>query len=417
MDKLVIEGGVRLEGTVTVDGAKNAALPAMAAALLTEEPILLSNVPAVVDIRTMSRLLDHLGVAISNEQDHLSLHASTLTSCEAPYDLVRTMRASILVLGPLISREGYARVSFPGGCAIGARPVNLHLMGLEAMGVTLELRGGYIEGRAKKLNGAKIYLDIPSVTGTENLMMAATLAKGETIIENAAREPEVVDLASLLTKMGAEISGAGTPRIVIHGKERLNGATHSIIADRIVAGTLAAAAAITRGNVLIRGATMSHLEAVAQKMRLAGVRIEEGPDGIHVIASERLRSVDIQTSFYPGFPTDLQAQFMAMMCVADGVSTIRETVFENRFMHVAELRRMGADILVDGPTAVVRGVDCLEAAPVMATDLRASASLVLAGLVARGTTVVSRVYHLDRGYAALETKLCSLGARIHRERI
>ncbi len=417
MDKLVIEGGVRLEGTVTVDGAKNAALPAMAAALLTEEPILLSNVPAVVDIRTMSRLLDHLGVAISNEQDHLSLHASTLTSCEAPYDLVRTMRASILVLGPLISREGYARVSFPGGCAIGARPVNLHLMGLEAMGVTLELRGGYIEGRAKKLNGAKIYLDIPSVTGTENLMMAATLAKGETIIENAAREPEVVDLASLLTKMGAEISGAGTPRIVIHGKERLNGATHSIIADRIVAGTLAAAAAITRGNVLIRGATMSHLEAVAQKMRLASVRIEEGPDGIHVIASERLRSVDIQTSFYPGFPTDLQAQFMAMMCVADGVSTIRETVFENRFMHVAELRRMGADILVDGPTAVVRGVDCLEAAPVMATDLRASASLVLAGLVARGTTVVSRVYHLDRGYAALETKLCSLGARIHRERI
>jgi len=416
MDKLIIEGGARLQGEVRVDGAKNAALPAMAASLLTDEPVYLRNVPAVVDIRTMGRLLDHLGVSVSGSGENLALQASALQCCEAPYDLVRTMRASILVLGPLIGREGYAKVSFPGGCAIGARPVNLHLMGLEAMGVALELRGGYIEGRAKRLRGARIYLDIPSVTGTENLMMAAALARGETTIENAAREPEVVDLALMLNKMGANISGAGTPRIVVQGTQRLKGVEHEIIGDRIVAGTFAAASAITRGDVLIRGAPAAHLESVLQKMTQAGACVEASAEGIRVSASERLKSVDIQTSPYPGFPTDLQAQFMAMMCVAGGVSTIRETVFENRFMHVAELRRMGADILVEGPTAIVRGVDHLEGAPVMATDLRASASLVLAGLAARGTTVVSRVYHLDRGYASLESKLGSLGARIRRER-
>jgi UDP-N-acetylglucosamine 1-carboxyvinyltransferase len=416
MDKLIIEGGARLQGEVRVDGAKNAALPAMAASLLTDEPVYLRNVPAVVDIRTMGRLLDHLGVSVSGSRENLALQASALRCCEAPYDLVRTMRASILVLGPLIGREGYAKVSFPGGCAIGARPVNLHLMGLEAMGVALELRGGYIEGRAKRLRGARIYLDIPSVTGTENLMMAAALARGETTIENAAREPEVVDLALMLNKMGANISGAGTPRIVVQGTQRLKGVEHEIIGDRIVAGTFAAASAITRGDVLIRGAPAAHLESVLQKMTQAGACVEASAEGIRVSASERLKSVDIQTSPYPGFPTDLQAQFMAMMCVAGGVSTIRETVFENRFMHVAELRRMGADILVEGPTAIVRGVDHLEGAPVMATDLRASASLVLAGLAARGTTVVSRVYHLDRGYASLESKLGSLGARIRRER-
>lgn len=416
MDKLIIEGGARLQGEVRVDGAKNAALPAMAASLLTDQPVYLRNVPAVVDIRTMGRLLDHLGVSVGGSGESLALQASALRCCEAPYDLVRTMRASILVLGPLIGREGYAKVSFPGGCAIGARPVNLHLMGLEAMGVALELRGGYIEGRAKRLRGARIYLDIPSVTGTENLMMAAALAQGETTIENAAREPEVVDLALLLNKMGAKISGAGTPRIVIQGTRRLEGAEHEIIGDRIVAGTFAAAAAITRGDVLIRGASAAHLESVLRKMTLAGACLEASAEGIRVSAAERLKSVDIQTSPYPGFPTDLQAQFMAMMCVAGGVSTIKETVFENRFMHVAELRRMGADILVEGPTAIVRGVDRLEGAPVMATDLRASASLVLAGLAARGTTVVSRVYHLDRGYASLESKLGSLGAHIRRER-
>jgi len=416
MDKLIIEGGARLQGEVRVDGAKNAALPAMAASLLTDEPVYLRNVPAVVDIRTMGRLLDHLGVSVSGSRENLALQASALRCCEAPYDLVRTMRASILVLGPLIGREGYAKVSFPGGCAIGARPVNLHLMGLEAMGVALELRGGYIQGRAKRLRGARIYLDIPSVTGTENLMMAAALARGETTIENAAREPEVVDLALMLNKMGANILGAGTPRIVVQGTQRLKGVEHEIIGDRIVAGTFAAASAITRGDVLIRGAPAAHLESVLQKMTQAGACVEASAEGIRVSASERLKSVDIQTSPYPGFPTDLQAQFMAMMCVAGGVSTIRETVFENRFMHVAELRRMGADILVEGPTAIVRGVDHLEGAPVMATDLRASASLVLAGLAARGTTVVSRVYHLDRGYASLESKLGSLGARIRRER-
>ena len=414
MDKLIIEGGARLQGEVRVDGAKNAALPAMAASLLTDEPVYLRNVPAVVDIRTMGRLLDHLGVSVSGSRENLALQASALRCCEAPYDLVRTMRASILVLGPLIGREGYAKVSFPGGCAIGARPVNLHLMGLEAMGVALELRGGYIQGRAKRLRGARIYLDIPSVTGTENLMMAAALARGETTIENAAREPEVVDLALMLNKMGANILGAGTPRIVVQGTQRLKGVEHEIIGDRIVAGTFAAASAITRGDVLIRGAPAAHLESVLQKMTQAGACVEASAEGIRVSASERLKSVDIQTSPYPGFPTDLQAQFMAMMCVAGGVSTIRETVFENRFMHAVELMRLGADIRIDGNTAFVTGVPRLAGATVMATDLRASASLVIAGLAAEGETLIERIYHLDRGYQRMEEKLAALGARVKR---
>ena len=415
MDKLIVEGGVPLRGEVVVGGAKNAALPALAASLLAEgTDVCLENIPPVVDIRTMCSLLRNLGAAIDLEGSSARISPKDLKNREAPYDLVRTMRASVLVLGPLLGRYGYARVSFPGGCAIGARPINLHLSGLESMGARISLEGGYIEAQAKRLKGAEIYLDTPSVTGTENLMMAAVLADGKTCIANAAMEPEIVDLATLLTAMGARIRGAGTERIEIDGVSRVSGTTHCIIPDRIEAATYAAAAAMTGGDIHLRGACKDHVHAVIQKMTGAGVVFLADAEGLRVTAPGRLRSVDIKTAPYPGFPTDVQAQFMAMMCVADGTSVIRETVFENRFMHVAELKRLGADIQIEGPSAVVRGLASLQGAPVMATDLRASASLVLAGLSASDTTVVSRIYHLDRGYTAIEEKLSRLGARIRR---
>ncbi len=415
MDKLVIEGGIPLHGEIDIDGAKNAALPALTAALLAEEgTVVLENVPPVADIRTMCRLLRHMGAEVEDLGTLIRMPAKELTSLEAPYDLVRTMRASILTLGPLVARYGRAKVSAPGGCAIGARPVNLHLAGLEAMGATITLHQGYIEARAERLKGARIYLDTPTVTGTENLVMAAVLADGVTHIENAAREPEISDLCALLVGMGAKISGAGSERIEIEGVTRLRGTTHRIIPDRIETATYAAAAAITGGEILLRGADQEPLTSVIQKMTAAGVLFRREDEAIRVSADGTLVGTDVQTAPHPGFPTDVQAQFMAMMALAEGTSVIRETVFENRFMHVAELRRMGADIRVDGPAAVVRGVPRLEGAPVMATDLRASASLVLAGLAARGTTTVSRIYHLDRGYRALEKKLAALGARIER---
>ena len=415
MDKLIVEGGVPLRGEVVVGGAKNAALPALAASLLAEgTDVCLENLPPVVDIRTMCSLLRNLGAAIDLEGSSARISPKDLKNREAPYDLVRTMRASVLVLGPLLGRYGYARVSFPGGCAIGARPINLHLSGLESMGARISLEGGYIEAQAKRLKGAEIYLDTPSVTGTENLMMAAVLADGKTCIANAAMEPEIVDLATLLIAMGARIRGAGTERIEIDGVSRVSGTTHCIIPDRIEAATYAAAAAMTGGDIHLRGACKDHVHAVIQKMTGAGVVFLADAEGLRVTAPGRLRSVDIKTAPYPGFPTDVQAQFMAMMCVADGTSVIRETVFENRFMHVAELKRLGADIQIEGPSAVIRGSASLQGAPVMATDLRASASLVLAGLSASDTTVVSRIYHLDRGYTAIEEKLSRLGARIRR---
>lgn len=415
MYKLILEGGLPLRGEVVVDGAKNAALPALAASLLAEGPAcLLENIPAVADIRTMCSLLRKLGSQVEMDGTSIQIGSSDLTGWEAPYDLVRTMRASVLVLGPLLARYGHARVSFPGGCAIGARPINLHLKGLEAMGARISLDGGYIEARTERLKGSEIYLDTPTVTGTENLMMAAALAQGSTSIDNAAMEPEIVDLAAFLTAMGARIRGAGSERIEIEGVSRLTGAAHRIIADRIEAATFAAAAAITGGDIELLGACKDHLHSIVQKMTESGVRFDTGPDVLRVTAPERLTGSDIKTAPYPGFPTDVQAQFMAMMSLAEGTSVIRETVFENRFMHVAELKRLGADIKVEGPSAVVRGVSSLQGAPVMATDLRASASLVLAGLAASGRTVVSRIYHLDRGYASLELKLARLGARIRR---
>ena len=417
MDKLIIEGGRRLEGDVQISGAKNAALPCLAAFLLVESgQAVLENVPQVVDIRTMTRLLQSLGLSIEMDGPIVRAAPGELKHWEAPYDLVRTMRASVLVLGPLVGRYGFARVSFPGGCAIGARPINLHLAGLEAMGARISLDGGYVEARASRLKGAEIYLDTPTVTGTENLMMAAALAEGTTSIENAAMEPEVVDLADFLNAMGAKIRGAGTERIEIQGVTRLSGACHRIIPDRIEAATYAAAAAITAGDVRLLGARKDHLHAVIQKMSAAGVLFQEEPPGLRVTSQGPLKSVDAKTAPFPGFPTDVQAQLMAMMCVADGSSVIRETVFENRFMHVAELKRMGADIRLEGASAVVRGVPALQGAPVMATDLRASASLVIAALVAKGTTEISRIYHLDRGYFALDQKLEALGAKVRRVR-
>ncbi len=415
MDKLLIEGGVALHGEVGIDGAKNAALPALAAALLAENrEVLLENVPVVVDIRTMCRLLRHMGASVEAEGTSIRILPRDLTSLEAPYDLVRTMRASILTLGPLLARYGYAKVSSPGGCAIGERPIDLHLAGLQAMGARIDLLEGYIEARADRLKGAEIYLDTPTVTGTENLLMAATLAEGRTIIENAAMEPEISDLAALLRAMGARIEGEGTERIEILGTTRLEGVSHRVIPDRIETATYAAAAAISRGDVLIRGADREMLASVIQKMTAAGVRVTPEADGLRVASGERLRSVDVTTAPYPGFPTDVQAQFMGMMSLAEGTSIIREMVFENRFMHAAELRRMGADIRTEGASAVVRGVASLKAAPVMATDLRASACLVLAGLAAKGETKIARIYHLDRGYSRLEEKLSRLGARVRR---
>jgi UDP-N-acetylglucosamine 1-carboxyvinyltransferase len=415
MDKFQITGGRRLEGEVRASGAKNAALPILAAGLLTDRPLFLRNVPELQDVTTMLRLLARMGVsATAAGGGEVRVDAGALREAVAPYELVKMMRASILVLGPLLARHGEARVSLPGGCAIGARPVNLHVSGLEAMGATISIEGGYIHATAGRLAGARIVQDTVTVTGTENLMMAATLAKGRTVIENAAREPEVVDLAACLAAMGAEIKGAGTDTIVVEGRERLGGCEHRVLPDRIETGTFLVAGAITRGRVRVTGSEPAHLDAVIAKLREAGAEVAVGPDWIEVDMPGRARAVDIRTAPHPGFPTDMQAQFAALDAVADGVGTIIETIFENRFMHMLELRRLGADVRIEGHTAVVHGVPRLSGAPVMATDLRASASLLLAGLVAEGTTDVQRIYHIDRGYEHIEEKMRRLGADIRR---
>ncbi len=416
MDKLIIEGGNRLVGEVQVSGAKNAVLPLMAASLLIDGPNTVTNVPRLKDIETFKKLLRRMGceVASENKGETLKISAPDSVKPEAPYELVKTMRASILVLGPLVSRFKRARVSLPGGCTIGARPVNLHLTGLQKMGADVAIEHGYIVVKAARLKGAKISFDIPTVTGTENLMLAAVFADGRTTIENAAREPEVVALAEALVKMGADISGAGTERIRVEGVSELKPASHRVIPDRVEAGTFMVASAMTKGNTLIKDCPLGHLEALTEKLEAAGAEIREEPEGVNVTGDWPVRSVDIKTRPYPGFPTDMQAQMMAMMTRASGLSVITEEVFENRFMHVGELKRMGADITVDGRNAIVKGVERISGAPVMATDLRASASLVLAGLVADGITEVSRIYHLDRGYEGIEKKLGSLGANIKR---
>lgn len=417
MDQLVIRGGRSLTGEVRVGGAKNAALPLMAAALLSEEPLELHNAPRLVDVRTIARLLRHMGVEVEGDgTPSIRLQARSVPRPEAPYDLVKTMRASVLVLGPLAARFGRARVSLPGGCAIGPRPINLHLMGLEKLGATIRLDQGYVEVEARRLRGTRIAFDLQTVTGTENLMMAAALAEGTTVLENAACEPEVVDVAQLLNAMGAKVEGAGSASITIHGVSALGGARHRIVPDRIEAGTFAVAAAITGGDILLRGCQPDHLEAVTAKLEEAGARVQAGRDSLRVTAAGRPRAVNVRTQPFPGFATDMQAQVMALMAIAEGRSVITETVFENRFMHVNELLRLGADITIAGSTAVVQGLPGLRGAPVMATDLRASASLVLAGLAARGRTVISRIYHLDRGYEAIEEKLTALGADIERVR-
>ncbi|MBI3938598.1 MAG: UDP-N-acetylglucosamine 1-carboxyvinyltransferase [Betaproteobacteria bacterium] len=417
MDRLVIEGGVPLRGEVRVSGAKNAALPILTAALLAGEPLRVANVPHLGDVTTMLGLLARMGVAISvDEKLGVELGAGRLDNPVAPYELVKTMRASILTLGPLIARCGEARVSLPGGCAIGLRPVDQHIKGLQAMGATIAIEHGYILARARRLRGARIFMDLVTVTGTENLMMAAALADGVTVIENAAREPEIVDLACCLNAMGARIEGAGGDVVTIEGVERLHGAAHRVMPDRIETGTFLAAAAATGGEVRLTGARADILDAVLDKLREAGAHIEAGDDWVKAGMDSRLNAVNVRTAPYPAFPTDMQAQFMTLNSIAQGTALITETIFENRFMHAQELRRLGADIEVEGNTAVVRGMPYLDGAAVMATDLRASASLVLAGLVARGSTTVDRVYHLDRGYEAIEEKLSRLGARIRRVR-
>jgi UDP-N-acetylglucosamine 1-carboxyvinyltransferase len=417
MDKLLIEGGVPLAGEVDISGAKNAALPILAAALLTSEPVTVQNVPHLRDVTTMLGLLGQMGVAISlDERLGVELRAAELGDPVAPYDMVKTMRASVLVLGPLVARLGQARVSLPGGCAIGLRPVDQHIKGLQAMGATIAIEHGYMLARAERLNGTRICMDLVTVTGTENLMMAATLASGTTVIENAACEPEVIDLADCLNAMGAKIRGAGTGSITIEGVERLHGARHRVMPDRIETGTFLVAAAATGGAVRLNGARAGILDAVLDKLRETGADIETGENWISVKANGALNAVNVRTAPYPAFPTDMQAQFVALNSVAKGTAVVTETIFENRFMHVQELKRLGADIEVEGNTAVVKGVPHLDGAVVMATDLRASASLVLAGLVARGTTIVDRVYHLDRGYERIEEKLSKLGARIRRVR-
>ncbi len=413
MDKIVIVGGESLRGDVRISGAKNAALPILASALLVGGWNTFHNIPDLMDIKTIRKLLNSLGVEIEG-QGTLRINAGVITSCEASYDLVRTMRASILVLGPLVARMGEARVSLPGGCAIGARPVNLHIKALRALGAEVTLRDGYVEAKATRLKGAEIYFDISTVTGTENIMMAATLAEGKTLLKNAAREPEVVNLAEVLIGMGARIRGAGSDVITIEGVERLHPAEAAVIPDRIEAGTFLIAAGITGGDVRILGCNPLHLDALIAKLRDAGMRIDVAEDSLRAAGGGTLRSVDVKTLPYPGFPTDLQAQIMALMAVAKGLSVITETVFENRFMHVSEMIRMGADIVIQGKSALVRGVSKLHGAQVMATDLRASASLILAGLAAEGTTVLSRVYHIDRGYQQIEKKLSALGADIRR---
>jgi len=414
MDKILVRGGKRLEGEVSVEGAKNAALPILLASLLTSERCTFRNVPLVVDVRTTLRLLAELGARTEEDAGCVSVQADRLARLEATYDLVKTMRASFLALGRLLARFGHARVSTPGGCAIGSRPVDLHLEGLQKMGARTRIVHGYAEAEAERLRGAQIYLDFPSVGATEHLMMVATLADGTTRIENAAREPEVVDLARALTAMGARITGAGEDVVTIEGVPALHGLDFTVVPDRIEAGTFMIAAAITDGDVYVRGARAEHLHALILKLREAGVDVREDAQGVRVIGNGRLRSVDVKTMPYPGFPTDLQAQTMAALTLAEGRSVISETIFENRFMHVLELNRMGADIKIEGNTAIVRGVATLSGAPVMATDLRASVCLILAGLAAEGVTELSRVYHLDRGYAHLEAKLSALGADIRR---
>ena len=414
MDKLLIEGNGPLHGDIQVSGAKNAALPILCAGLLTAEDVHLSNVPNLQDVRTMLRLLRQMGVRAEQEGESVLLNGAGINSPEAPYELVKTMRASILVLGPLLARFGEARVSLPGGCAIGARPVDQHIKGLQAMGASVTIEHGFINARASRLKGARIITDMITVTGTENLLMAATLAEGETVLENAAREPEVSDLAHLLVKMGARIEGIGTDRLVIQGVERLGTARHTVVGDRIEAGTFLCAVAAAGGDVTLRGIDPTILDAVLDKLREAGVQIESGADWIRVRMAGRPRAVSFRTSEYPAFPTDMQAQFMALNAVADGAATVTETIFENRFMHVQELNRLGANIVIEGNTAVVTGVQALSGAMVMATDLRASASLVIAGLVAQGETLIDRIYHLDRGYDRMEHKLSAVGAKIRR---
>ena len=415
MDKLTIAGGAPLSGEIRISGAKNAALPLMCAALLTREPLTLSNAPHLRDVSTMVRLLAQMGVEVSlDDRLGLSLRAERLSDPLAPYDLVKTMRASILVLGPLVARCGEARVSLPGGCAIGLRPVDLHIKGLEALGAEISVEQGYIAARAKRLKGARIVMDLVTVTGTENLMMAACLAQGTTVIENAAREPEVVDLAQCLLAMGARISGAGTDVIRIEGVNQLRGAAHRIMPDRIETGTFLAAAAATGGRITLHGADSGILEAVLEKLRESGAELSTGNGTISLAMRGRPKSINVRTAPYPAFPTDMQAQLMALDAIAEGTATITETVFENRFMHALEMQRLGADIEISGNIATVRGVGKLQGATVMATDLRASASLVIAGLVAEGETTVDRIYHLDRGYECIEEKLAQLGARIKR---
>ena len=414
MDKLLIEGGAVLRGEVAISGAKNAALPILCAALLTAEPVTFTNVPRLNDIDTLLELLGQMGVKIAREGNTVTLDAAGLNNPVAPYEMVKTMRASILVLGPLVARCGEARVSLPGGCAIGARPVDQHIKGLQAMGAEVRVEHGYVHATVPRLKGARLFTDMVTVTGTENLMMAATLADGETIIENAAREPEVSDLANCLIAMGARISGVGTDCIRIEGVEKLHGATHAIMPDRIETGTYLCAAAASGGSVRLTGTRSDYLDAVIDKLTEAGCEVVSEPDAIRLRAPARLNAVSLRTAPYPAFPTDMQAQFMAINCVAKGVAMIRETIFENRFMHAVELQRLGADIRIDGNTALVQGVDRLQGATVMATDLRASASLVVAGLVAEGETLIERIYHLDRGYEGLESKLAALGARVRR---
>jgi UDP-N-acetylglucosamine 1-carboxyvinyltransferase len=416
MNKLMINGGVRLKGEIRISGAKNAVLPILAATLLADGPATIENVPHLHDVTTTVELLGCMGVSVSiDEKLSVEVDSSTIENYTAPYHLVKTMRSSILVLGPLLARFGVAEVSLPGGCAIGSRPVDLHIKGLQDMGAEIEVSNGYIHARAKRLKGARLVMDIVTVTGTENLMMAASLADGTTTIENAAREPEVVDLANFINAMGGKVSGAGTDTIVIEGVEKLHGTRYRVLPDRIETGTFLVAAAITGGSIKVKDTAPRLLDAVIDKLREAGAKIEVGDDWISLdMEGRRPKAVNIRTAPYPAFPTDMQAQFLALNTIANGTSTVVETVFENRFMHVQELKRMGADVEIEGNTAIIRGVDGLTAAPVMATDLRASASLIIAGLVAIGETEVQRIYHIDRGYENIEEKLALLGAKIRR---
>ncbi|MFA7664906.1 MAG: UDP-N-acetylglucosamine 1-carboxyvinyltransferase [Burkholderiaceae bacterium] len=416
MDRLRITGGVPLHGEVAVSGAKNAALPILCAALLTTDTVEIDNVPRLHDVATTLKLLGLMGARCERDADRVSIDAGPVASPEAPYELVRTMRASILVLGPLLARFGQARVALPGGCAIGQRPVDQHIKGLQAMGAQIAIEHGDVVARATRLKGARIVTDMVTVTGTENLMMAATLADGETIIENAAREPEIIDLADALTAMGARIEGAGSDRIVVRGVTRLHGGRHRVMADRIEAGTFLCAAMAAGGDVVLTGAEASTMDATLEKLREMGAQIDCSPQAIRLRMNGRPRAANVRTAPYPGFATDMQAQFMALNCIAEGTGVVTETIFENRFMHALELQRLGADITIEGNTAVVQGVPRLSGASVMATDLRASASLVIAGLAAEGVTIVDRIYHLDRGYERMEDKLAGLGARIERFR-